>query len=712
MNTLWAWVKRLLRTAKALWQWFKHTIPRIILLLIILGVLGILGVLFSRASFLINRGRLYDLYGMNYPTLESYTAYIALAILSAILISLPALLILTYRAIRFRTIRNRAEEDLTLCGVGQAGTTNELKDRMQTFAEKNSLDAFIWPTLIATILLALLWGVVLIPRGLSGAVDSLSSSEETTKPIVAFSAYTDTDGILQRIEYEHTTDLKFKTLDFTRFLRNLTDHSSTVSWAFLGAYFYILMALIRRWLHSDLTAGFLWRVNLRLVVVLILGLLLTMMWPVVQDTSAAGEGTLSTSQRRLMFFAFIGGIVPDVVLSWLTGRVKALMNIEGNKTRKEWASDIFTPSALQQEIDGLNFWQADRLFDEGIESIRNLAVEPIPDLLVNTRFDTPRLVDWIDQALLRTQVGQVLPIECFRAIGVKTASDLLDIWEAGEERQKTLVQTLIVARQEVLDKPTRNAELAALAAKQAKAALASIAEASGLIQAVAGSVAQVQSGLSRATKVNLSAAAQEAKDRVHEAITTSVQARSHAEALAAGIEKARRELEETSIVRYIAPPVMTDAIQAGTLAQSKCTPITEHLAKAEDTLQTASASLETIKDEPALKKAQDNLKLALDRVNETTTVINKAASAWEVTKAAMSKAVAEAEKIEQDANWANAAYAMVENIVDGLKGGANLGYIRTYWENVNPEKRSQVLASLYEERAKQQDSFVFETVSS
>ena len=145
--------------------------------------------------------------------------------------------------------------------------------------------------------------------------------------------------------------------------------------------------------------------------------------------------------------------------------MKAVFNVAGDPSLAEWAAGVFRPSELQQKIGGLSFWQAERLREEGIDSVRNLAVKEIPDLIVKTRFETARLIDWVDQALLCAETGDLVTIESLRAVGVHSASDLLKIWTSGEPGQRQLVTTWLMAVQErmVHKKETLSAKSLALA---------------------------------------------------------------------------------------------------------------------------------------------------------------------------------------------------------------------------------------------------------
>jgi len=120
----------------------------------------------------------------------------------------------------------------------------------------------------------------------------------------------------------------------------------------------------------------------------------------------------------LLSAAFTAGLIPDVFLRWVAQQSKRLVG-GGDRT-----GGPFAPSDLQRKITGMSFWQADRLAEEGIESVQDLAMKDIPDLLIRTRFDPALIFSWVDHALLWNQAGvQSLS----QAVEQKLSKDLLDI---------------------------------------------------------------------------------------------------------------------------------------------------------------------------------------------------------------------------------------------------------------------------------------------
>ena len=185
----------------------------------------------------------------------------------------------------------------------------------------------------------------------------------------------------------------------------------TFSFAFLGAYFYILQMLIRRYFQNDLKATAYINATMRIVVVI---LLVWTLDPLLKDTA---------SQAERNAIAFVIGVFPTVGWQLI---VQTLLRIPG----------LIIPS-LQSiykltDLDGLNVWYESRLLEVGIEDMQNLATTDIVDLMLNTRIPVDRLVDWIDQAFLYLRVTEEKQRTTLREYGIRTSTDLLDVFEDDE----------------------------------------------------------------------------------------------------------------------------------------------------------------------------------------------------------------------------------------------------------------------------------------
>lgn len=385
-------------------------LPRVVLVLVIifvavlvLALIALLAAVSATPDDLVDVGYI----------IGSVSLSVGLFVVYLVLLSFPAMLVIGYRASLQETLEKKIIKDLWLCGLG----AEEVSARFREFVKQSRGAAFVLPTVVNVALLVIFWGFTLLPNGFWGLSVSLIDLGDPIELTVGqyYPAYPD------------TTDVMVQDFNNVRFFDYLVSNASLVTWAFLGAYFYTLMVLIRRWLQVDLTAGAIWRVNIRLAVVIVVGLLLIYL---------DGINGVVVSP----YIAFLAGVVPDTVLRWLSDRLKSVFNVEGVRDSPSFGR-IFAASDLQNVI-GLTFWEKERLLDEGIETIEDLATEEIPDLLIRTRFDTPRLLHWIDCAILAHYVGDRYDV--FKKAFILTASDLLD-------RVKTSRRVDEQAMQEVLD---------------------------------------------------------------------------------------------------------------------------------------------------------------------------------------------------------------------------------------------------------------------
>ena len=213
-------------------------------------------------------------------------------------------------------------------------------------------------------------------------------------------------------------------------LRHLPDvPAGTFAFAFLGAYFYILQMLVRRYFQNDLKATAYINATMRIVIVILL------VW--VLDPLLADAGW---SQNQRSALAFVIGVFPTVGWQVL---VKLLLKIPGVLVSS------LEPTHKLTDLDGLNIWYESRLLEVGVEDMQHLATTDIVDLMLNTRIPVDRLVDWIDQALLYLRVDDATTkhtIEgkdvefagdrtTLRNYGIRSATDLLDVLD-DQERGK------------------------------------------------------------------------------------------------------------------------------------------------------------------------------------------------------------------------------------------------------------------------------------
>ncbi len=299
--------------------------------------------------------------------------------------TLPLMMVIAYRGLAGNLLSGKVRASLSLCNLDD----EQLQQRIEDFERRNRPAAFILPSLVTLLLLYIVWNIALLPMGTTGVFSMM-----LTIP-----------------------DFNLSQL-FARSAAALTP----LTWALLGAYFYGLTLMVQRWMLTDLTINVLWRITVRLVVTFILGMLLMSL--------ASGPAGLSLEfGNYLSALAFMVGIVPDIFLRWVSQQVKRLGGVDAAGQGR-----LFGPSQLQGKVDGMSYWQVDRLAEEGIDSVQDLAMKEIPTLLIKTRFDPPLLLQWVDRALLCAQVGSDLDL--FKRAHCYTATDFASLVGApgGAER--------------------------------------------------------------------------------------------------------------------------------------------------------------------------------------------------------------------------------------------------------------------------------------
>ncbi|MEK6336855.1 MAG: hypothetical protein AABM67_18175 [Acidobacteriota bacterium] len=153
------------------------------------------------------------------------------------------------------------------------------------------------------------------------------------------------------------------------------------SFGFLGAYFFALNTALRRYVRADLKPKAYSSITVRVFVVAILGWVLALILP------APGENPVA------LMFAFIVGVFPETGLTLIR---------EAIRTRSSFGRLI--PHTKEKypltDLEEIDVYDRARLLDEGVTNIESLAHHDLIDLMLETRIPVPRLVDWIDQAIL------------------------------------------------------------------------------------------------------------------------------------------------------------------------------------------------------------------------------------------------------------------------------------------------------------------------
>lgn len=267
-----------------------------------------------------------------------------------------------------------------------------------------TLDTAI-PVLLATVLIALGWLITLPPW----------QGQFNWRPLIVTSA-----AALDTTVGEVSTWT-------VKWVGAFSPLKTPVHFAFIGAYFFSLQMLFRRYVRRDLRASAYVAVAQR-IILSVIGT-----WVTVQALQMTTNGKPIVSNDDLMIIGFVIGVFPRV--AWQV--VQACF-------KRFTGAALVLPTLQAQlpisDLDGLTVWHEARLEEEDIENIPNMATADLVDLFINTRFPPDRVIDWVDQAILYTHLGPIPkgdkalnPREVLRGHGIRTASSLIAVYEASQK---------------------------------------------------------------------------------------------------------------------------------------------------------------------------------------------------------------------------------------------------------------------------------------
>jgi len=205
------------------------------------------------------------------------------------------------------------------------------------------------------------------------------------------------------------------------------------AFAFLGAYFFSLQMLIKRFLRRDLGPNVYNAVSMRIILAT-LGVWVAAQWIELANKVPTGHGTVFMLSFAIGAFPLIIWQLVANMLKQLPGAFLALPNLVGTQPLSQ--------------LDGLSVWHEARLDEEDIENVPNLATADIVELMLNTKIAPNRIIDWVDQAMLLmvlppapedgapNWIGTVL-----RNNGIRTASALVAATRTHQGRTSAIIES-------------------------------------------------------------------------------------------------------------------------------------------------------------------------------------------------------------------------------------------------------------------------------
>lgn len=198
-----------------------------------------------------------------------------------------------------------------------------------------------------------------------------------------------------------------------RWLAALAPAETPISFAFLGAYFFTVQMLFRRYIRKDLLGAAYVHASMR-VILAVIGA-----WVAV---AALRDIDAHVTSAQQLVIGFTVGFFPPVLWELVKGSVR-------------WLGAVVLRNENEiplRDLDGVTVWHQVRLEEEDIENVPNMASADIVELLLNTKLPPDRIIDWVDQAILYTCMGKDREErKKLRRHGIRSASGLIAAAKTG-----------------------------------------------------------------------------------------------------------------------------------------------------------------------------------------------------------------------------------------------------------------------------------------
>ncbi|MFP2927634.1 hypothetical protein ACLESO_21055 [Pyxidicoccus sp. 3LG] len=239
-------------------------------------------------------------------------------------------------------------------------------------------------------------------------------------------------------------------------------HRSALIFGFLGSYFYALQTAFRSYVYRDLRPKAYSHITIRIVSTMILAWVLSLLDGTLQPQQSGVRLSLldgpplsllespplslldgtTASPTWLLVLVFVTGIVPETALVRLREFVRD--SVPGRlRGTKESGPSLVDEHEPLTNLDGIDLYDRSRLLDEGVTNVQSLAHHDVVELMILTRISVPRLLDWVDQAILHLHVSKGDSAKKTRALlarlqeyGIRTATDLQNACESRQLKKE------------------------------------------------------------------------------------------------------------------------------------------------------------------------------------------------------------------------------------------------------------------------------------
>ncbi|MBF8267381.1 MAG: hypothetical protein HW388_889 [Dehalococcoidia bacterium] len=321
---------------------------------------------------------------------ERILVVMAALVLVTTLSYIPLMIFRTFTARQLKQLKEDWEEEL------KSHSWNNLAKRIGDVVErKYSLDRYNYPLLLTFCTALGGWLLVLLSNGFQPLIDLVDRGNVS--------------DFLGQLSLAHP-----------------------VAIGFLGAYTFSLGLLVRGYFRGDLSPNLLMQASYRMWEVMLITLVAGTVWVLLYNVgdakgaenasadplkAAIQLGTLQPAERaNLMAAVFLAGFIsPSLLINWMV-RAAGLV-------QKRFFVPQVPEEHLLRNLDGMTPYTQARLAEAGIENVQNLAMADIADTIVTARLGSFRIVDWIDQALIRLPAENYMPV--LTKMGIRTATDFI-----------------------------------------------------------------------------------------------------------------------------------------------------------------------------------------------------------------------------------------------------------------------------------------------
>lgn len=209
---------------------------------------------------------------------------------------------------------------------------------------------------------------------------------------------------------------------------------SPVNTAFLGAYFFTLQMVFRRFVRRDLNVKVYVNTSMRIVLAVIAAWMAAILWAIAVPGGElnayglllSGFDTTTPADTGLLALTFALGAFPHMLWQMLGAWIKSVPFVKGAMPSLEAGRPL-------SELGGMTVWHESRMEEEDVENVENMATADPLDLMLHTRLPPERLMRWIDESMLLNGLGSpsletdAAPTGVrgrFARIGLLTATDL------------------------------------------------------------------------------------------------------------------------------------------------------------------------------------------------------------------------------------------------------------------------------------------------